>query len=303
MQYLEEFLVAPDGHEIPIRLWRPEPCHQLLVISHGMAEYCERYAPLADFLTDKNIAVLAVNHRGHGMDCRDEDLGHYADDQGWQKVIDDLHQVIEYGQHELPNIPVSLLGHSMGSFISQAYVQQKGSFLKHLILSATNRIDRPKLQASKLLISTIKAIKGKRATSHFVTNVAFAPFNAKFKPNRTDFDWISRDNDVVDEYIADPFCGFDCSLGLWTDFISGMLAIQPSTWPTEVNIHLLSGTSDPVGDMGKGVTKLAQQLKQSDKNLQSVKLYPQARHEIINETNRSEVWQDILTILTDGKVS
>ncbi|MBU2864486.1 lysophospholipase [Reinekea forsetii] len=301
MQYLEEFLNAPDGHEIPVRLWRPEPCEQLLVISHGMAEYCERYAPLAEFLTEQNIAVLAINHRGHGMDCPDDDLGHYADDQGWQKVIDDLHQAIEYGRKEIPNVKVSLLGHSMGSFISQAYIQQYGQHLEHLILSATNRIDRPKLHASNLLISAIKAFKGKRSTSTFVTQTAFAPFNAKFKPNRTEFDWISRDDAIVDEYIADPFCGFDCTLGLWTDFISGMLAIQPKSWPNDVKLHLLSGTSDPVGDMGKGVKLLAEQLKQSEKNLQSVKLYPQARHEIINESNRDEVWQDILTILKTGK--
>jgi len=298
VQYLEEFLTASDGHEIPVRLWRPEPCQQLLVISHGMAEYCERYAPLAEFLTEHQIAVIAVNHRGHGMDCPDEELGHYANDHGWQKVISDLHQVIEFGRIQIPNVPVSLLGHSMGSFISQAYVQQHGEGLKHLILSATNRIDRPKLVASKLMISTISAFKGKRAISSFVTNAAFGSFNAKFKPNRTEFDWLSRDNDIVDEYIADPYCGFDCTLGLWHDFISGMLTISPNLWPNKLNVHLLSGTSDPVGEMGKGVEKLATQIKAANKNLATLKLYPQARHEITNESNRQEVWQDILDILS-----
>lgn len=298
MQYLEEFLIADDGHEIPVRLWRPEPCQQLLVISHGMAEYCERYAPLAEYLTEHKIAVIAVNHRGHGMDCPDDLLGHYADDQGWQKVISDLHQVIEFGRAQVPNVPVSLFGHSMGSFISQAYIQQHGEGLQNVILSATNRIDRPKLIASKLLISTISAFKGKKAKSSFVTNTAFGPFNAKFKPNRTEFDWLSRDNDMVDEYIADPYCGFDCSLGLWIDFISGMLTITPNKWPDKLAIHLLSGTSDPVGDMGTGVEKLAKQVKTANKNLVTFKLYPQARHEITNETNRQEVWDDILSILT-----
>jgi alpha-beta hydrolase superfamily lysophospholipase len=298
VQYLEEFLVAADGHEIPVRLWRPEPCQQLLVISHGMAEYCERYAPLAEYLTEHQIAVIALNHRGHGMDCPDDQLGHYADDQGWQKVISDLHQVIEYGRAQTPNVPVSLFGHSMGSFISQAYIQQHVEGINNVILSATNRIDRPKIIASKILISTIMAFRGKRATSSFVTNRAFGPFNAKFKPNRTKFDWLSRDNDMVDEYIADPYCGFDCSLGLWIDFLSGMLTISPSKWPDTLNIHLLSGTSDPVGDMGSGVEKLAKQIKAASKNLVTLKLYPEGRHEITNETNRQEVWDDILAILS-----
>lgn len=297
MQYSEDFLSSPDGHQIPIRVWRPEPAQHVLVIAHGMAEYCERYAPLAEWLTLHGVAVVALNHRGHGMDCPDEQLGHYADLDGWSKVLSDLKQTTDYAKLQFPNIPLTLFGHSMGSFIIQSFIQTYPNDINRIILSASNRVDRLKIGASKMLVGLLKRFQAANQPSAFVTGLAFAPFNKKFKPNRTEFDWISRDNHVVDEYVADPYCGFDGTLQMWEDFLGALLTINPANWPKHITVHLLAGTHDPVGEMGSGVRTLENQIRQAGLTIGSVKLYDGGRHEIVNETNRKEVWQDILTIV------
>lgn len=303
MQYLEEFLTADDGHEIPVRIWRPNTVDNILVIAHGMAEYCERYAPMADWLTEANIAVVALNHRGHGMDCEFEDMGYFADHFGWQKVVNDLHQCIEFAKKELPTAPITLFGHSMGSFISQSYFAQHSDQLAQLILGSTTRANRPKLYGSLFILSFIKFFKGKRATSKLVDYLSFGQFNRKFKPNRTDSDWINRDDNQVDEYIADPFCGFSCSLLFWQDFITGILSIDHKLWPDDKPIHFLSGSDDSVGELGKGVGKLVEQVKAANKKVGTFKLYPQARHELVNEVNALEVWQDIRDLVISGQLT
>jgi len=299
MQYLEEFLPSSDGHEIPVRVWRPATVDKILVVAHGMAEYCERYAPLAEWLTQANIAVVALNHRGHGMDCADKDLGHFADHFGWTLVLEDLQRTVEFARQEMPNVPVTLFGHSMGSFIAQAYVQ-KYQNIDQLILCSTNRIDRAKLMVSLLMLSFIKFFKGPRGTSKLVDFLSFGIFNNKFKPVRTGSDWISRDIEHVDAYVADPYCGYSCTLLMWQDFINGMLSINPKNWPTALPVHFISGTADPVGEFSRGVTKLVNQAKAAGKNVASFKLYPGARHELVNETNAEEVWQDIRDIVLQG---
>lgn len=303
MQYLEEFLDAPDGHEIPVRLWRPKTVDNILVIAHGMAEYCERYAPLADWLTESNIAVVALNHRGHGMDCPESSLGYFADSRGWQKVLDDLDQTIQFARKELPRVPMTLMGHSMGSFIAQSFIQQHPSKVDRLILMSTNTVDRVPRSIDYGILKTLKFFKGANKPSELIESLSFKKFNKYFAPNRTENDWLSRDNEHVDAYVADPYCGFACSVGLWCDLLKAMLELDIPSWPNDLPIHLLSGTADAVGDMGKGVTKLSQSIKNAGKTLSSFKLYDGARHELVNETNAEEVWGDVRTIVQGGALS
>lgn len=303
MQYVEEFLTAPDDHEIPVRLWRPNRVDKVLVIAHGMAEYCERYAPFADWLVNADIAVVALNHRGHGMDCPDSDLGHYADRRGWEKVIGDLDQTISWAKRQLPGVPVTLFGHSMGSFISQAYLQTHPSTVDQIILMSTNRINRPLLTMARTLVKTIRLFRGPRVTSATVEALSFGSFNKPFRPNRTEFDWLSRDPEQVDAYVADPYCGFECTTQLWSDFLGGMLSIHYEQWPDSVPIHLLSGTDDPVGEQSKGIRRMSEQLTHAGRAPATFKLYDGGRHELINESNAMEVWTDIRDIVQSGSVS
>lgn len=302
MQYLEDFIHAADGHEIPVRLWRPIHVKKILVIVHGMAEYCERYAPLADWLTEADIAVVAMNHRGHGMDCPDEDLGFFASDNGWSKVVNDLEQVIQFIQSEIPATPITLFGHSMGSFICQSYLQRPSPIIQQVILGSTNGVNRLKLTVSLGIIKTLERFKGERGVSPLIDFLSFGLFNRSFRPNRTEYDWLNRDDDHVDAYINDPYCGFSCTLKFWQDFIEGMLSISPDLWPTSVPIHVLSGTNDPVGEFTHGVTKFVNQLKANDQPIKTFKLYRNARHELTNELNFEEVWQDIKNITLVGSI-
>lgn len=293
----EHSLTAADGRVIPVHAWQPESPVAILVIAHGMAEHAGRYEPLARWLMTRQIAVIAADHRGHGPGCAPEDLGFFAARNGWDKVVEDLHQVVDYAHTLAPGKPLTLLGHSMGSFVAQAYIQRYADSLDALLLSATNRINRPALTLSGGLVSLIKALKGPRHISPMINNLTFGAFNKAFRPNRTTHDWLSRDNAQVDRYLADPYCGFPCTTQLWRDFIGGMLTIRPSVWPRNLPIHLIAGTDDPVGEMGKGVRRHVADIRAAGVNVASVRLFEGARHELINESNAAEVWEYVLGCL------
>lgn len=286
-------LSAPDGHAIRVNAFEPEEPVATLVIAHGMAEHSGRYSELARWLNDRQIAVFTYDHRGHGRDCPTDELGHYADEQGWQKVVSDLAQVIRHARERHPRHPLTLLGHSMGSFIAQSYVQSHGHTIDRLVLSATNRIHRPQLQASRALIGAIAARHGRRHRSNTVVKLTFDKFNRRFRPNRTEYDWLSRDQAQVDRYASDPLCGFRCTTGLWLDFIGGMLSINPREWRRDIPVRLISGDCDPVGEMGKGVDRHYRNLQRAGIDDVTLTLFKGGRHEMLNEINANDVWQSL----------
>lgn len=287
-------LTAADGHQITGTLFQPEVPRACLVISHGMAEHGDRYARLARWLGQHQIAVISYHHRGHGPDCGPDDLGHYADSQGWAKVVGDLELVVAHARATFPELPLSLLGHSMGSFIAQSYAQQHGAALDALILSASNRINKAELLPSRSLIGLIKRVCGKRHQSKLIAKLTFGKFNRMFRPNRTECDWLSRDERQVDQYLADPLCGFECSTGLWHDFLGGMLTINPMRWRKDLPVHLFSGSEDPVGEMGKGIRQHFQAIREAGIQKVTFRLFDGGRHEMLNELNAEDVWQHLL---------
>lgn len=297
MTYSESFLNAPDGHQIPVKTWHVSAPQAVLVISHGMAEHAGRYGALATWLVKRNVLVIAVEHRGHGPSCPEQDRGHYSDQNGWQKVVSDLHAVVQHSRAQYPQLPLTLFGHSMGSFIAQACAQAHGEDLDNLILCATNRIDHIHLRASQLLISTIARLRGGRHRSSLVDQMTFGAFNKRFNPTRTSHDWLSRDAKQVDRYLDDPLCGTSCTVQLWCDFIGGMLAISPRKWRKDLPVHLMAGTDDPVGEMGQGVSRHCDAIHQAGIEVASFRLFPGARHELVNETNADEVWQHLFDCL------
>lgn len=289
-------LTAPDGHTINGWQYLPDIPAGTLVISHGMAEHGDRYRELARWLMARQILVITFHHRGHGPDCPEQRQGHYADADGWSKVVGDLQQVIEATRTTYPELPVNLLGHSMGSFIAQSCAQQDSHHIDNLILSATNRINRGQLGIFRLVVQLLAALLGHRRHSRLPGRLTFGQFNRAFRPNRTTGDWLSRDPDQVDRYQSDPACGFDCTLGLWRDFIGGMLSIRPDRWRRDLPVHLFSGTEDAVGEMGKGVRKHFQTIRESGVEQVTLRLFAGGRHEMLNETNRLEVWQYLLSL-------
>jgi alpha-beta hydrolase superfamily lysophospholipase len=291
---------AKDDVELHVNEWLPDSEPWAVVqIAHGMVEHSERYSRFAEKLTSHGIAVYANDHRGHGKTAKtEEEKGHFADDDGWMKVVNDMKLLTISIQQKYPNLPVILFGHSIGSFLSRLYAQNYGSGLSGLILSGTGT--DPGFMGSLGLMIAKRELKkkGKRAKSELMNKLIFGGYNRAFKPTRTPFDWLSRDEKEVDKYIRDPECGYITTTCFYVDMIKGLKDLdQPERLtqiPKELPIYFISGDKDPVGGNGKGVMKVYRKLKEAGIKDVSYRLYEGARHELLNETNREEVTEDVI---------
>ncbi|MDX1693710.1 MAG: alpha/beta hydrolase [Ketobacteraceae bacterium] len=296
---------AVDGHEIFTRIWKPakntsQP-RAVFHINHGMAEHSARYAPLAERLVAEGFVVIAQDHRGHGYSVKNgELLGHYADSKGWELVLKDLGQINEYIHETYPNTPVVLFGHSMGSFIVQAYAVDHGSTVDAIILSGSAYHTEFTLSYGKLAAAIERGRIGPRGRSYMIDALSFGEYNKSFRPSRTNSDWLSRDPRQVDAYINDPLCGFLCTNQMWLDMINGISVISKvknlRRIPNRIPYLLVSGERDPMSYDKKdhGILKLRDRLEKAGQHSVSVKLFPQGRHEILNEINRAEVMDYIV---------
>ena len=280
--------------------WSPSGAPRAVVqILHGMAEHMGRYERMAKALNEKGFAVAGRNHRGHGPEA--ETLGFFADRDGWDVLLRDAHAVSLDLKKRYPGAPFFLLGHSMGSFLAREYALRWGKELDGLILSGTGFYDKP-LCAAGLLLAKLSP---KKKPANFVNSIAFAGNNKPFSPGRTGFEWLSRDEKEVDKYVADPLCGFCFTGGAFADFFGGLLALTDESrlqnMPKELPVYFMSGDRDPVGQMGEGVKKAAEQFQKARMKDVTVKLYPGARHELFNEINRDEVTADLVDWLS-GRV-
>ncbi len=290
-------LTTTDGTEVFVNRWLPDDEPRAIVqVAHGLAEHSSRYERFARRLTDHGYAVYASDHRGHGKTSSPR--GVFGEHDGWRTVIDDLHAVTVKAREEQPGLPVFLLGHSMGSFISRGYATRYGSELAGLVLSGTAGGAGAIGRVGVFLAATQARLRGHAHTSGLMNTLSFGQYNSAFKPTRTDFDWLSRDPEEVDKYINDPDCGFVFSAGGFADLLRGLSHVNEdgvvSQVPKDLPIHLASGDKDPVGGNGKGVKQVADQFRRLGVKDVTVKLWPEARHEILNETNRDEVEVEIL---------
>lgn len=300
---IADFLDAFDGHRIPVRRFAATtPARAAVVIAHGMAEHGGRYSPLAEFLAARGCEVCIVDHRGHGLSiARPEDTGHFADPaahiDGWQRVVDDLHHVISHQRARFPNLPLVLLGHSMGSFIAQAVTIAHGRDIDMLVLSGSNHDELRKYRAARLLARLETLRQGGRGKSPLLAFLSFGAFNKPFAPVRTEYDWLSRDQTEVDRYIADPLCGFAVTNQLWVDLLGGLIRISTvknlANMPHNLPVYLFGGDRDPVGRFGKGLPQLERMLRTAGLRNITLKLYRDGRHEMLNEINRDEVFADL----------
>ena len=204
----EQFTLKTEDHvELYIYEWLPDDEPWAVVqIAHGMVEHSKRYERFADALTAKGIAVYANDHRGHGKTVKtEEEKGHFADENGWLKVANDLKLVTDKIKQKHPDLPIVLFGHSIGSFLSRLYAQRYGAVLSGLILSGTG--SDPGFMGSLGLMIAKRELrkKGRRVKSELMNKLIFGGYNRAFKPVRTPFDWLSRDEEEVDKYIQDGF--------------------------------------------------------------------------------------------------
>ncbi|MDJ0941662.1 MAG: alpha/beta fold hydrolase [Woeseiaceae bacterium] len=287
---------ARDGHQIHARLFRPHADPKgVIQVLHGLGEHSGRYARFAAAAMSREFAVVVHDHRGHGGHT--EPAGYFADSGGWQQLIEDALSVHEYAREQYANVPITLLGHSMGSFLAQSFAMVYGDRLQALLLSASTWSNRVEVLAGNLVARIECWRLGSKRESALLDKLGFGGFNGPFKPPRTEFDWLSRDPEEVDAYIADPLCGGPFTAGLWRDLTGALVNITSDDAllriPSDLPIMITGGASDPVGGERK-LGKLALHYAQTHHGRLKVKIYPGGRHEMLNETNRDEVTADWL---------
>ena len=307
MSYLTNTYTSFDREEIFYYHWQvPEntAIKGIVQISHGVGEHAGRYKSIAKKLKKDGYEVYANDHRIHGKSAKSNDhLGFYDGDDYFADCVLDMRALTEIIKKEHPNKKIILFGHSMGSLLSRDYVTKYGEDLEALILSGTASFMKGLGSFGMLSAKFLSKLNGKYRSNELLKNLFFNQFNKKFKPNRTKVDWISSDEKQVDKFEADPLRIEDFSLSVFIDILKGSKKIsKPETFentPKTLPIYIFSGDKDPVGEMGKGVKKVAKNYKKASVQDVTLKLYKGGRHEMLNEANRKEVQKDLLNWLNE----
>lgn len=285
--------------------WIPEQPTMWLHILHGMSEHSARYCDLANFLGSHGILVTAGDHRGHGETGKAMHSSyHVADKDGWNLMLDDQLQFLQEKSNYF-DLPLVIMGHSMGSFMATHFCQTRLTALTQsmakpllgLILSGSNYAKPYVYKAASVIARIERRRCGHDRPSNLLEKLSFGHFNNAFQPARTESDWLSRDNNAVDHYINDPLCGGPLSTQSWCDFLQGMADLsRPDAFKkisSALPIYMFSGDQDPVGQQGIGVTALLNVFTASGQRNITKKMYLGGRHEMLNETNKTEVYEDL----------
>lgn len=289
---------SPGGRRIAVREWPVDQPRAIVQILHGLAEHIDRYDRFAAACNERGYSVFGHNHRGHGAQSGDGQLGHFADRDGWSLVVDDAHAVFRHIAENHAGVPIVLLGHSMGSYIAQSFVMREAPEIAALVLSGSTSPNRGEVRFASLLATVVGAIRGKRRLSKLFDTMVFKNYNKAFAPARTPFDWLSRDAAEVERYVDDPLCGGLSSYALWKDIFGGLLEISTPAMLSRVRADLplliTGGDVDPVGGRA-ALTRLAAAYEAAGHKRVTLKLYADGRHEMLNESNRDEVTDDWLS--------
>lgn len=291
----------PQNEEIHVYKWFPEGEPKAIVqLAHGLVETADRYERFAEVLTKEGYGVYINDHRGHGKTAKVvENVGHMGR-YGFSWMVRDMQILTQIIKRENPGLPVFLFAHSMGSFLAQEYVKNYGRELKGLVLSGTAGKTAGVAMGS-LLAQMYKRVKGPKVKNKTIDKMAFGSFNKPFAPNRTQFDWLSRDEAEVDKYIANPFCGIVCTNSFYHSFYEGLNKLHDERTmrrvPKDLPIFIFVGDADPVGGKTVTVKWLIDKYKELGIKDVSYIFYKGGRHEMLNETNRDEVMQDTVNWL------
>lgn len=296
MVITDQYFPSRGEGQIRARRWEPEDQPIAVVqLVHGIAEHIERYDDFARWLCSCGYLVVAQDHMGHGKSAVTK--GYFSG--GWFAAVADTYHLLSETKVKYPDIPYVLFGHSMGSFLTRTILTEYPECgISGAILCGTGWMPEAVLTAVKLVTNAICKLKGEKQPSRFLQLMMFGSYNHRISHPRTEFDWLTRDNKIVDAYIADQNCGFTPAAGLARDMFGGMLHIQKAKMLHKMDVSLpvlfVAGGDDPVGNYGSGVLKTADAFQKVGMRAVSTKIYPLCRHEILNEINKSEVYQDIL---------
>ncbi len=269
----------------------------IVIISHGMAETIERYDAFANVLLSHNIAVYGHSHRGHGQTAGDVSQLGILGDNGWMKMKEDLRRLVSMAKGDYPATPIVVLGHSMGSFLLRDFLLDYSMMIDGAIISGTGFMNKGLLTAAKTLAAIECKFKGTRHPSAMMDKLSFGKYNKRIDNPTTPFDWLSRDAQQVKAYMDNPYCGQLHSSGFYSDFLENLKRIlyqaEFENKKESMPLFIFSGDADPVGDYGVGVKKAFEYYQKLGFKA-TLKLYPNGRHEMLNESNRDEVYSDVI---------
>ncbi|WP_072989441.1 alpha/beta hydrolase [Clostridium cavendishii] len=287
------------GKKINVYKWYSDKeAKAIIQISHGMSETAIRYDYFAEMLVKKGYIVYAHDHRGHGYTAENKnELGYIADNDGFNVLVQNLYDITKFIKNANVDKKIILFGHSMGSFISQRYLEEHAELIDGLILSGTNGKPISGARIGAALAGIEIKLYGRKHKSKLLDKLSFGNFNNNFKPNRTAFDWLCSDKLEVDKYIEDPLCGFICTSSFYYDLLNGLKDIHKkenlNKIPKDIPIYIFAGDKDPVGNCGKGIINLYNIYKLLNIKDVNYKLYKEGRHEMLNEVSKDEVIEDI----------
>ncbi len=297
----EFYFPSKDGNtEIHTIEWKPESeVKAVLQISHGMVEYINRYHDFAEYLCRRGFYVVGNDHLGHGKSVQSKsEYGYFNEKYGNACVLGDIHTLRQRTMKKYPDVPYFMLGHSMGSCLLRQYIQLYGNGLSGVIIMGTVAEQKGiSLRMGKRLCRILAAFRGWHYRSKLVDHMVNGPFCRRFKPARTRADWVTSDVHKLEEYVSDPLCSFIFTVNAYYHMFSGILQAQkreniymiPKTLP----IFMVSGGDDPVGDFGKGVRKIYEKYLAAGIQDVTLRLYAGDRHELLNETDREQIYEDL----------
>ncbi|WP_338983812.1 alpha/beta fold hydrolase [Spiroplasma endosymbiont of Othius punctulatus] len=292
-----------DDNELHLYIWDEvkEP-KGVLQLVHGSCEHAARYDEFATYLNKNGWIVVANDHRGHGKTAalQQQPLGYFAKERGWAKLVEDLHMVNNFISSHYGDLPISMLGHSMGSFLARTYIILYPKTIKNVILSGTSWYSKLELKVGHSVAKKHQKKFGEKHIDDFIYKLSYKPLNKKYKNSKHGCDWLSVDQDNVEKFVADPLCGFVFTSSAFKDLFSGLMFNQTiskiESTDKELPIMLVSGKDDPVGKYGKMVKKTYNKFKKHGLNV-DMKLYTNVRHEILFDVTKDKVMEETLMFM------
>lgn len=276
----------------------------ILQIVHGMSEYIERYEALAQYFTERGILVTGEDHLGHGKSISEQGMpGYFCEQDPATVMVRDVHRLKKMTQEEYPGIPYVLLGHSMGSFITRNYLLRYGTGIQGAVICGTGYHSNATLRLCKLLVAIQGVFLGQRHVAKLLDRLVFGSYNKRIEVPRTQWDWLCRDEAVVDAYLRDSNCGFTFTVNGFQTLFELMLRqnreVELLQMPKRLPVLFIAGDGDPVGEYGEGVKKSAEMFEKAGMERVTLRLYPGGRHELLNETNRLQVYEELIPWLLE----
>ncbi|MBP0969581.1 MAG: lysophospholipase [Oscillospiraceae bacterium] len=302
-----ERILSSDGKtQLYVSTWRDDSAvpKAVLQISHGMCEYVDRYDEFASFLAENGYIVCGNDHLGHGYSAAvPEDLGYIAEKDGYKLMVKDLRKVTELLSQRYPDLPIAMLGHSMGSFLARKYAADYSDGPSAYIFEGTDG-SNPAGKAAEAIISVIQLFKGERYRSPLITKFSFGTYCDRIEDHPTGSEWVTSDPEKLKEYVSDPLCMYTFTLSAYRDLTRCLDEVLDKAWAPklrkDIPYLLASGEDDPVGDYGEGVEKVYRMMRDAGCSLAEIRLYPGQRHELHNETQREKFYSDTLQWLNSS---